>query len=79
MGTQKVTFEQYKIEFLAYASSRYSLGAPNDWSDEEIMLGYTAGDSPVELMEWYAEKYNLTKLEDMTLAEAEGILKQFQK
>lgn len=51
-----LNFEKYKSEFLAIAEKNYLMGS-SDFSDQDIRVGFNSGDTPYELMEWYAEKW----------------------
>lgn len=52
------SFSDYKNAFLKIASEEYSM-EECDFSDDEIKDGISSGHTPLDLMEYFAKKYDL--------------------
>lgn len=73
-------FEQFKTQALAYLKNVYSIEFGDlGITDETIKQSIACGETPIQFIDWYAEKYGLTKREDLTIEDAMQILKQFKK
>jgi len=63
---QKVTAKDFLTQAANYLKKHYGLELNDiDLTEEKANEAIAQNETPVEYIDWYAEKYNLTSIEDV--------------